>query len=250
MSFKWSNNENKYLLNPIKKTVMDYHLIEDGDRIAVGLSGGKDSIALYVLLKGLQNKLPVSFDIVPVSLTLGFDGLDLTPLQQFLETAFDDELAIKETNISDVVFNIRQEKNPCALCANMRRGHLYEYAKTLGCNKTALGHHLDDALETYFMNFLYNGKMGTFQPKSYLDRTDMTIIRPLISLEEARLIKFVHHRKLPVIENPCPVDKKTKREEMKQLISQLSESYPDVRQKFFRAARTIDENDFWHIDGS
>lgn len=246
MILKLSNSENKRLLKPMRKTILQYNMIEDGDRVAVGLSGGKDSSTLLYLLTLLQKQLPFRFEIVPISLTLGFDGMDLSPMQKFVNN-LGHELHIKETNISQVVFDIRQEKNPCSLCANLRRGILYDYAKALGCNKVAYGHHLDDGIETFFMNLLFGGKLGVFQPVSYMSRLDISLIRPMIAIEENSIIQFVKAKEIPIIHNPCPADKHTKREEMKELINHLSDKYPNIRQNFFNAVTNVKEEDFWKV---
>lgn len=246
MILKLSNSENKRLLKPMRKTILQYNMIEDGDRVAVGLSGGKDSSTLLYLLTLLQKQLPFRFEIVPISLTLGFDGMDLSPMQKFVND-LGHELHIKETNISQVVFDIRQEKNPCSLCANLRRGILYDYAKALGCNKVAYGHHLDDGIETFFMNLLFGGKLGVFQPVSYMSRLDISLIRPMIAIEENSIIQFVKAKEIPIIHNPCPADKHTKREEMKELINHLSVKYPNIRQNFFNAVTNVKEEDFWKV---
>ncbi|BAU26356.1 tRNA(Ile)-lysidine synthase TilS/MesJ [Aneurinibacillus soli] len=246
MEFTLSNTERKRLVRPAQRIVQAYHMIEDGDRIAVGVSGGKDSSTLLYVLTALQRQLSVRFEIVPISLSLGFAGMNMSPLVEFVEK-LGHTLHVKETEIGKVVFDIRQEKNPCSLCANMRRGTLYEYAKELDCNKAALGHHLDDAMETFFMNLLFNGKMGSFHPKTYLDRADITLIRPLVGIEEDTIERFIETRNIPIITNPCPANKKTKREEIKQLIDSLSSQYPDLRQKFLHAIQTADMGDFWHL---
>lgn len=242
-----TNSDNKRFLIPMKNVISDYNMIEDGDKIAIGLSGGKDSMTLLYLLTALQKKLKTKFEIVPISLTLGFDGMDLSEMKEFVER-LGHTLYIQETNISEVVFDIRKEKNPCSLCANMRRGSLYSVAKELGCNKVALGHHLDDGMETFFMNLLFNGKIGSFQPVTYLTRSDITLIRPMIVIEEKQIIQFVKAKNIPIVFNPCPADKKTKREETKQLIETLSEQYPDIRNKFFRAMRNVKLRDTWNIE--
>lgn len=225
---------------------MEYHMIEEGDRVAVGLSGGKDSSTLLYLLTLFKQQAPFHFAIVPITLTLGFEGMDLSPLQNYVKS-LGHELHIKETKISQIVFDIRQEKNPCSLCANLRRGTLYDYAKSLGCNKVAYGHHLDDGIETFLMNLLFGGKLRVFQPVSHLSRMDITLIRPLIAIEEQAIIQFVKGRKIPIIHNPCPADKHTKREEMKELVKTLSEKYPNIRQNFFHAVRNVREEDFWNV---
>lgn len=241
-----SNSERKRLLKPVWKAIMEYKMIEDGDRVAVGLSGGKDSSTLFYLLSILQKQLPIRFELVPITLTMGFEGFDIQPLKDFVE-ALGYELHIKETFISQIVFDIRKEKSPCSLCANLRRGKIIAYAKELGCNKLAYGHHLDDGIETFFMNLFFAGKLGVFTPVTWLDRSDITVIRPMIAVEERHIIQFVEAKGIPVLHNPCPANGKTKREEMKELVKQLSAKYPDLRQNFLHGATHINVNDFWRI---
>ncbi|HHY72152.1 MAG TPA: tRNA 2-thiocytidine(32) synthetase TtcA [Bacillus bacterium] len=242
-----SNSDRKRLLSPIKKTILQYKMIEEGDRVAIGLSGGKDSSTLLYILTILREQLPFHFDLIPISLSLGFEDLDILPLKKFVEE-LGTKLYIKETNISQIVFDYKQEKNPCSLCANLRRGILFEYAASLNCNKLAYGHHLDDGIETFFMNLFYGGKLGVFKPITYLDRSNITLIRPMLAIEEKTIIHFVKAKNIPVIHNPCPADKNTKREEMKDLVKQLSTKYPDLRQNFMHGAMKIREEDFWKID--
>lgn len=245
MVLKVKKSDSKLFLTPVKKTILQYGMIEEGDRVAVGLSGGKDSSALFYILTVLQKIIPFHFELVPICLTLGFENVDISPLNEYVEK-LGNKLHIKSTLISKIIFDVRQEKNPCSLCANMRRGALYNETKSLGCNKAALGHHLDDAIETFFMNLIYNGRMGTFKPKTYLDRRDITVIRPMISLHEKTIQKIVNAKHIPVIKNTCPANKKTKREEMKQLIYDLSRHYPDIRHQFLNAVKNMDLKDFWN----
>ncbi|KAF1296305.1 tRNA 2-thiocytidine(32) synthetase TtcA [Enterococcus sp. JM4C] len=243
MSFIKKDNQMYY--NPIRRAVLNHQMIEPGDRVAIGMSGGKDSTSLLYFLDTIrkQQRLGFDFEIVPISLAMGFE-MDITPMQTFVES-LGYELEVVDTNIAQVVFDIREEKSPCSLCAKLRRGYLYTRAKELGCQKVALGHHLDDAIETYFMNFLFHGKMNSFEPKSYLSKTDITLIRPMIYLEEKEIIKLVQREELPVIFNPCPVDKKTKREEIKHLVTGLSAEYSDIRQKFIMGMEQGQAADFW-----
>lgn len=243
MSFKKKDNQRFY--NPMRRAILNHGMIQPGDRVAVGMSGGKDSTTLLYLLDTIrkQRRLGFDFEIVPISLAMGFDQ-DLQPLEAFVnELGY--ELEIVPTNIAQVVFDIREEQSPCSLCAKLRRGYLYGRAKELGCQKVALGHHLDDAIETYFMNFLFHGKMASFEPKSYLTKTQVTLIRPLLYIEEKEIIRLVKREELPVIFNPCPVDKKTKREEIKQFVTQIADQYSDVREKFIMGMEQGDQNDFW-----
>lgn len=243
MSFKKKDNPIYY--NPIRKAVLTYEMIQPGDKVAVGMSGGKDSTSLLYFLDTIskQKRLGFEFEIVPITLEMGFD-MDIAPLETFVES-LGYRLEKVPTNIAQVVFDIKKERSPCSLCAKLRRGILYNRAKELGCKKVALGHHLDDAIETYFMNFLFHGQLTSFEPSSYLSKTQVTLIRPLIYLEEQSLVRLVERENLPVIFNPCPVDKKTKREEVKKLISNLSHSYPDVRQKFIMGMEQGSLDHFW-----
>ncbi|MBP2100435.1 tRNA 2-thiocytidine biosynthesis TtcA family protein [Enterococcus rivorum] len=243
MSFKKKDNQTYY--NPIRRAVLNHQMIQPGDKVAIGMSGGKDSTSLLYFLDMIrkQKRLGYDFDIVPITLDMAFD-VDIAPMKRFVEE-LGYSLEIVPTNIAKVVFDIREERSPCSLCAKLRRGILYKKAKELGCNKVALGHHLDDAIETYFMNFLFHGQMASFEPISYLTKTEITLIRPMLYLEEKEIIRFVEREELPVIFNPCPVDKKTKREEVKQLVSQLSRTYPDIREKFIMGIEQGTEANFW-----
>lgn len=243
MTFK--KKENQLYYNPVMKAIGNYDLIKPGEKVAVGMSGGKDSTSLFVFLDTLskQERLGYSFEVVPICLDMGFD-MDITPMREFV-ASYGYELDIVETDIAKVVFDIREEKNPCSLCAKMRRGYLYTRAKELGCQKVALGHHLDDAIETYFMNFLFHGRMESFEPMSYLSKTDIYLIRPMIYLEEKEIIRFVKNKEIPVIFNPCPVDKKTKREEIKKMVDTLSLDYPLIKQRFIQGMeQEVNENEW------
>ncbi len=245
MDIRPVKTDNKKFLTPVKKAMQQYRMLEPRDRIAVGLSGGKDSSTLFYILTLLQRQLPFKFELIPITLTLGFENMDISPLKDYVD-GLGNKLHIKATHIGRIVFDIREEKNPCALCANLRRGALYNTAKSLGCNKAALGHHLDDAIETMLMNLLFNGKLGVFQPKSYLDRRDITVIRPMIFLQEKTIESIVKAKGIPVIKNTCPANKKTKREEMKGLVEELSRRYPDIRYKFLHAVQNVELKDFWN----
>ena len=243
MSFK--KKDNQFYYNPIRRAILNHGMIQEGEKVAVGMSGGKDSTSLLYFLDKIsrQQRLGFEFELVPISLDMGFE-MDLTPLETFVNS-LGYPLEIVPTTIAQIVFEIKQERSPCSLCAKLRRGILYKHAKELGCTKVALGHHLDDAIETYFMNFLFHGQMSSFEPKSYLSKTDITLIRPLLYLREQEIIRFVKREQLPVIFNPCPVDKKTKREEIKQLVSSLSNDYEDIREKFIMGMEQGTAANFW-----
>ncbi|MGY3777196.1 tRNA 2-thiocytidine biosynthesis TtcA family protein [Isobaculum melis] len=245
MSFK--KTDNKHYYNPVRNAILNHQMIEPGDKVAIGMSGGKDSSTLLYFLDTIskQKRLGFEFEIVPISLDMAM-GMDLTPMEAFV-ASLGYQLEVVPTQIAKVVFDIREEKNPCSLCANLRRGILYTHAAKLGCNKVALGHHVDDAIETYLMNFLLHGKLASFEPMSYLDKTKVSIIRPMLYLEETDIIHFVEREAIPVIHNPCPVDKKTKREEMKKLVTQLSLQYPDIRNKFVKGMEQGKQADFWQV---
>ena len=179
------------LLSHIRKAVEDYNMINDGDRIAVGVSGGKDSIALMLALKELQRFYPEKFELVAICLDLGFKGADYEPLVKLCEEK-EIELHIEKTQIGEIIFDVRKEKNPCSLCAKMRRGALHEKAKELGCNKVALGHHYDDVLETFFLCLFNEARISCFSPVTYLDRTELYLIRPFIYTEEKEIKRFIY----------------------------------------------------------
>ena len=204
-------------------------MISEGDRVAVGISGGKDSAALLYILHQFKRHAPFDFDLQAVYVHLGWP-IDLEPLAR-LTDKLGISFHVEETAIAKVVFERRKEKNPCALCANMRRGALHQAALALGCNKVALGHHIDDAIQTFMMNLIYTGHMGTFKPVTYLDRTDLHLIRPLILLPESTLASLVKREHLPLTKNPCPISGSTKRAEMGELFDQLIARYPDLRDK-------------------
>ncbi|SJZ48827.1 tRNA(Ile)-lysidine synthase TilS/MesJ [Pilibacter termitis] len=242
---KLSYKDNARYFNPIRKAILNYEMIRPNEKVAIGMSGGKDSTSLLFFLDELKRhkRLGFDFEIVPICLDMGLP-VDITPMKEFVEN-LGYTLEIVPTNIMEVVFDIRKERSPCSLCAKLRRGILYSRAKELGCSKVALGHHLDDAIETHFMNFFFHGQMGSFDPISYLSKTDISLIRPMVYVAEGDIIQFVKRQGLPVIQNPCPVDKHTKREEIKHVVTQLSTSYPDVRQKFIMAMEKGETEVFW-----
>ncbi len=223
-------SDGKWFLTRVKRTIYRYKMFEAGDRVAVGISGGKDSAALLYILNLFKRHAPFDFSIQAVFVDLGWPA-DLDPLKRLTEKLAID-LHVEKTAIARVVFERRKEKNPCALCANMRRGALHQAAKSMGCSKVALGHHLDDAIQTFFMNLIYTGQMGTFKPVTYLDRIDLHLVRPLVQLPESILANLVKRENLPLFKNPCPVSGKTKRKEMAELVEELSSRYPDLREKF------------------
>lgn len=222
------------LLSHVRKAVDDYHLIDDGDKIAVGISGGKDSLTLLYALNSLKRFYPNKFEIYAVTVDLGFGNLDLEPIRSlcdFLKVQY----TIIGTDIAKIVFDDRKETNPCSLCAKMRKGALNEKIKEMGCNKVAYAHHKDDVVETMLLSLIYEGRFHTFAPKTYLDRMDLTVIRPLLYVKEADVIGFTNKMKLPVCKSPCPADGNTKREYVKQLLKSLEYETPGTRERMFTA---------------
>ena len=222
------------LLSHVRKAVDDYSLIDDGDSIAVGISGGKDSLTLLYALNALKRFYPNHFDIHAVTVDLGFNNLNLEPicsLCDFLNVQY----TIIHTEIAKIVFEDRKETNPCSLCAKMRKGALNEKIKELGCNKVAYAHHKDDVVETMLLSLIYEGRFHTFAPKTYLDRMDLTVIRPLLYVKEADVVGFTNKMNLPVCKSPCPADGNTKREYAKDLLKNLEHENPGTRERMFTA---------------
>ncbi|MGN0651637.1 MAG: tRNA 2-thiocytidine biosynthesis TtcA family protein [Gemmiger sp.] len=220
----------------LRKAIQDYEMIAPGDRVCVGVSGGKDSVALTVALGHLRHYLGVPFEVVAVTLDPRFGGVesDYTPLAELFARE-EIPYEVRRTDIGPVVFDYRKESNPCALCAKLRRGTLHTAAKELGCNKIALGHHLDDAVETFYMNLWREGRIGCFSPVTYLSRRDLTMIRPMILATEAEVRSAVRHAGLPVIKSRCPADGVTVREDTKEFVREMSRKDPAFRQKTLHA---------------
>lgn len=222
------------VLSVTRKAVDDYHMIESGDKIAVGISGGKDSLTLLYALHGLQRFYPKPFTLEAITVDLGFEGVSMEPIQKLCE-----ELGIHYTVISTeiykIIFQDRKESNPCSLCAKMRKGALNETAKKLGCNKVAYAHHKDDVVETMLMSLIYEGRFHTFSPVTYWDRMGLTLIRPMIYMEEMDVIGFQHKYDLPVVKNKCPADGNTKREYVKNLLRKLIQENPGTKERMFTA---------------
>ena len=224
------------MLSYIRKAVDDYNMIEDGDKIAVGLSGGKDSITLLMGLKALQRFYEKKFEVIAISINPGFDFFNSDFLKNTCEK-IGVQFVEEKTHIKEIVFDIRNEKNPCSLCANLRRGFLNSVAIREGCNKIALGHNEDDVLETFFLNLLYGGSIGTFAPKSYMDRSGITLIRPLIYAPEKSIKTFVKKQGIEVMPKCCPMDGVSKREDMKNLIYSLQKDIPNVKTNIYGAIK-------------
>ncbi len=236
------------ILSRTRAAVDDYKMIQDGDKIAVGVSGGKDSVMLLKALCDLKRFYPADFQIVAITLDMRFDNQDgdFSAIQKLCDE-YGVEYVIQKTDLYEIIFNIRKEESPCSLCSRMRRGILHDTAKSLGCNKIALGHHLDDAAETFMMNLLIESRIGCFAPVTYLSRRDITMIRPLIYVRENAVEQAVERLNLPVVESKCPANEKTKREDAKILLKKLSEEYGDVPERIIGAMQrgSIDR---WNID--
>lgn len=224
------------ILSYVRKAVEDYKMIEEGDKIAVALSGGKDSLSLLMALKNLQRFYPKHFDLIAISINPGFESFDKELLQNSCKK-IDVPLFIEDTHIKEIVFDERKEKNPCSLCANFRRGALNTVAIREGCNKIALGHNEDDVLETFMLNLLYTGTINTFSPVSYMDRSKMTLIRPLIYAPEKYIKKFVRKNEIKVMSKVCLMDGYSKREDMKKMISDLKLEIPHIRANLYGAIK-------------
>lgn len=222
----------------VRRAVDDYGMINEGDRVAVGVSGGKDSMLLLAALRQLQSYYPKRFELGAITIELGFEGMDFTPVKRFCEERGIEYTCVK-TDIKEVVFDVRQEDNPCSLCAKMRRGALNNTLRERGMNKLTLGHHFDDAVETFMMSLLFEGRLSCFQPVTYLDRSGVTQIRPLIYAGEQRIANLAAALELPIVENPCPQDKTSKRYEIKQLLKSMCGEYPDMKTKVFGAMQRL-----------
>ena len=225
------------LVGLMRRCVEDYKMIEPGDRIGIGVSGGKDSLALLVLMGQLRRHAGIDFYLEAVTVDLGF-GMDFSPIQKLCDD-LDIPLTVVKTEISKIIFDYRQEKNPCSMCAKMRRGAINQALLDRGLNKLALGHHFDDAVETFVMNLIYEGRIGCFQPVTDLDRTGIVQIRPMLYIHEKTVEAFAQRMELPVVQNRCPVDKRTKREEIKGLVYDLSAKYPDLKERIFGAMQRL-----------
>ncbi len=224
----------RQLLSYTRKAVDDYHLIDDGDKIVVGVSGGKDSLSLLCALHGLQRYYPNHFDLAAVVVDLGFDGFDLSPATRVCD-ALEVPCTIVHSDIGKIIFESRKEKNPCALCAKMRKGALNNAVKEMGFNKVAYAHNQDDLVETMLLALIYEGRFYCFAPKTYLDRADLTVIRPMIYVEEADVIGFRNMYDLPVVKNPCPADGNTRREYAKNVLNEINREAPGAKNRMFTA---------------
>lgn len=224
----------QHILGQVRRCVEDYHMIEAGDKVAVGVSGGKDSLLTLMALARLRDFYPLPFQVEAITLETGTPGMSFDAVAELCR-----ELEVPYTRIHvpvyQIVFEERKEKNPCSLCAKLRRGSLNTALTERGIHKIALGHHYDDAIETLLMNLLFEGRIGCFQPVTYLDRTDITQIRPLLYCQEPDIRRMASKLALPVVKNTCPMDGHSRRQEVKELLAELEQRYPDLKKKLFGA---------------
>lgn len=222
------------LLSYVRRAVDDYSMIDEGDKIAIGISGGKDSICLLLALNSLRRFYPKHFDIEAITVSLGLPGGDYATITQLCES-LGVNYTVVETDIGKIIFDERKEKNPCSLCSKMRKGALNDEAERLGCNKIALGHNKNDIIETFFMSLFYEGRINTFAPVSYLDRKKLYSIRPLMYVPKDEAKSYILKNNINIVKSPCPADGTTKRQEIRDLISELEKTYDNLDQKVFSA---------------
>lgn len=221
----------------MRRAIDDYNMIEDGDKIAVGISGGKDSLALLLALASYRSFSDKKFDLLGITIDMGFEGMDFSPIENFCKE-LDVPYITKKTQIAEVLFDIRKESNPCSLCAKMRRGALCELAKSEGCNKVALGHHNEDVIETFFLSLFYEGRLNSFSPVTYLSRIDLNVIRPLIYVPEGDIKGYANRASLPVVKNLCPMDGHSKRQDMKDFINDKNKDDHHFKTRIMHAIQT------------
>ena len=222
------------ILSYVRRAADDYNMIEDGDRICVGVSAGKDSLTLLIALAELRRFYTKKYTLCAATIDLGFDGADYSEISELCRR-LNIEYKVVQTQIGKVVFDIRKESSPCSLCAKMRRGALHNAAKEMGCNKVALGHHFDDTIETFMLNLFYEGRIGCYSPVTYLSNTELYLIRPMVYVPEKIVRYFANKAGVPVAESKCPADKNTERESMKQLLRQLEKDNKGLRHRIFGA---------------
>ncbi len=226
------------MMGLMRRCIDDYRMIEPNDKIAVGVSGGKDSLTLLALLAALREYYPQPYDLTAITIDMGLPGMDFALVEDFCARLGVPYRRVP-TQIGPIIFEYRKEKNPCSMCAKMRRGALNQALLEQGFHKVALGHHYDDAVETFLMSLLFEGRLSCFQPVTYLDRSGVTQIRPMLYLTESMVRNFAAEQQLPVVHNVCPSDKHTKRQEIKDLIVTLSATYPDLKNRVFGAMQRL-----------
>lgn len=237
--------DTKRLLSYVRRAVDDYSMIRSGDRVAVAVSGGKDSLVLALALKGLERFYKERFTMAAYTVSVGF-GMDYQPLKDFF-AEHEIPYTVIETQIKEIVFDIRKEQHPCALCASLRKGALHNQLALDGFNKVALGHHKEDVINTFLLSLLYEGRLNTFQPVTELSRSSLTVIRPLIYVPENEIVYYTNKEQLPVLKNNCPVDGITKRHEMEELLKTLRHEDHHIPERIFNAIQNS-EMPGWHTD--
>lgn len=237
----------KRILGGLRRCVQDFNMIQDGDRIAVGLSGGKDSVLLLYALKRYQQFSMQKFELCAITIDMGLKGFDSKPLLDFCYS-LDIPYTVINTQIGEIIFNVRQESHPCSLCAKMRRGALTNGAVELGCNKLALGHHSNDAVETLLMSMFYEGRISTFSPVTYFEDKDISIIRPFVYLQERDIAGAVKRLNLPTVKNPCPADGNTKRQLIKDYLYMLQKEIPDLRKNLLGSLMNTKQANLWNTE--
>ena len=225
----------KRILSYTRRALEDYEMIGPGDSVAVGISGGKDSLALLCAMAELRRFYPVPYTLKAVTIDMGFaGGTDFSPIRELCER-LDVPYTVVPTDIYKIIFEVRREASPCSLCSKMRRGALHNAAKEIGCDVVALGHHFDDVVETFMLNLFYEGRIGCFSPVSYLSRSGVKVIRPFLYLPEKDIRYFAQKAALPVIKSACPADGNTEREAMKHLLTGLEREHKGLRYRIFGA---------------
>ncbi len=234
------------ILSTMRRAVEDYNMINSGDKIAVGISGGKDSLTLLHALATYRRFSKMDFQVMGITVDMGFEGVSYDPVAEFCRE-LNVEYVSKKTNIAEILFDVRKEKNPCSLCSKMRRGALNDLAIEHGCNKVALGHNNEDVIETFFLSLFYEGRLNSFSPVTYLSRRDLWVIRPLIYTPEGDIKGYANRSNLPIVKNPCPMDGVSKRQEMKDFMNEKAKQDHHFKTKMMNAIQTGLED--WKIGG-
>lgn len=232
------------ILSAMRRAIQDYNMISPGDKIAVGVSGGKDSLALLSALAAFRRFSKAPFEVVALTIDMGFPNTDFSEVEKLCRE-LSVEYHIKKTDIADIVFNVKKENRPCSLCAKMRRGALCDFATDLGCNKVALGHNNEDVIETFFLSLFFEGRLSCFSPVSYLSRTDVYVIRPLIYASESDIRGYARRAALPIVKSTCPMDGNSKRQDMKEFINEKWQEDRFFKTKMMHAIQTGLEN--WKV---
>lgn len=235
----------KSFLANLRHTIQEKQLIMPGDRVAVGISAGKDSMALLYGLKVIQPYISIPFTLEAVTIDMGFEDFNLEPIRDYIENTLRVPYTVCPTDIYKIVFEVRKETNPCSLCANMRRGALSGVLRERNLNVLALGHHNDDAIITFFMNMLYSGRLNTHQFSTHLSKSNLHMIRPMLYIPEKQIVSLIKKERIPTLSSPCPADKNTKREEIKKMAHELYKIHKDCRQNILAAMENKNQFDLW-----